>query len=919
MRSLLAYSKWVAKEEKLTLRIRANNSGDIYIPTAWYSPEGTQDCDYDWMVSIDWNTDVEYSGIGTSSSSIRVGYGLTPLSTHTVIIKPKVENYGWLRAFWYKGTSYASFLINIISDKSYKGYALSDVYTWDYFKAYQYYGCTNLINTDEELLPNTLQVIGDKYRYYEYYGCTSLVSNADERILKTVKVIWDDYRAYQYQWCTNINRIYMRAINWASVGNNYRLNQYRGVATDKKPMDIYIEWGIEEGWNWWLTDSKVKNIYVYEGLVADYQTKFSTITSSKIKKNPEWDNFEYEFIEYIGIADSNGEIRIPVGWFSTSFTQDCAYDWYVSIDGWEPEEISGTGGQTYVSVGSGLVEWSEHRIVIKPKTISWWWGRAFGFHTTWAQAYIKEFIHDSYKCYASNRLETWAHYKHGVFMGCTNLINSYEKLPTSVTTIGDYYMKECYWGCTSLKTAFWEVMHKGCSIGVDYRHSEYTGCSAMEVHQGIAWGSFNAVPSGYRELYLAGAWNNMDVYITRSLWLLTVSTNFPSTNKYSVTVAWKYTATWTFNSTSSQWTTYGYFSKDHNGTTTDFAVVSSSDYTSMGIEWTTTAEVGDLIYYRTETPWYGSGNISWAVLKLYEPLTLPINNINKVYAYVDDLYDLKTALGISSSKLAAYYYGYVCYEMKDINKYTKLLAEITPPRNTDLTLRNFDRWFAINRNMTEIAIAWLQYSIDSKGNNTVWPMYYTPTWSKVDGEKVLSGLTIKSQQVWWGSNWSGGNISYSWGYAYSRDGTLYGHYAYNGSNYDYAWEWKIGQNQWGGSQSSSWAISRNGQFLWWYRQWFKRWKSATKDVWNSSSSYESASYGTWNMEFSDDWLTLIVGNGSWSGLTQYTLASPWDTSTVVSTWKTLNIQWVIWFSYDFRYLFRFDVTTGKLYQYTYEE
>ncbi|HAH19080.1 MAG TPA: hypothetical protein DCL29_08795 [Eubacterium sp.] len=78
-------------------------------------------------------------------------------------------------------------------------------------------------------------------------------------------------------------------------------------------------------------------------------------------------------------------------------------------------------------------------------------------------------------------------------------------------------------------------------------------------------------------------------------------------------------------------------------------------------------------------------------MKLYEPLTLPINNINKVYAYVDDLYDLKTALGISSSKLAAYYYGYVCYEMKDINKYTKLLAEITPPRNTDLTLRNFDR------------------------------------------------------------------------------------------------------------------------------------------------------------------------------------------------------------------------------------
>lgn len=514
MRELLAYSQWAVIEEKLTLRIKADNNGDIYLPTAWYSSDGTQNCAYDWMVGIDGNTEVEYSGLWSSNWKIRVGYGLSPLSVHTVIIKPKEEDFGWLRAFWYKGTNIGNSLINIISDKSYKGYALSEIFTGDYYKAYQYYGCSNLINTDEELLPDTLEIIGNNYRYYEYAGCNSLVHNAEEKILKTVKVIWDNYRAYQYENCVWINKINMRAINWASVGNNYRYNQFSWMGSDRKPMDIYIEGGIEEGGEWWLVNTKVKGVYVYQGLVSDYQTKLSTITSSKIKKNAEWDNFEYEFIEYIGLADSSWKIRIPVGGYSTSFTQDCEYDWLVSIDGGEAVEITGTGGATYVSVGSGLTEGSEHRVVIKPKTVAYGWGRAFGFHTTGAQAYIKEIIHDSYKCFASNRIETGDHYKHWIFTGCTNLINSYEKLPTSVITIWDAYMSECYAGCTWLITAFYEVLHKWCTLWENYRYHMYTGCSAMEVHEWIA-GYSGTYPTNYKYEYLSGAWNNLEVYITR--------------------------------------------------------------------------------------------------------------------------------------------------------------------------------------------------------------------------------------------------------------------------------------------------------------------------------------------------------------------------------------------------------------------
>lgn len=515
MRSLLAYSQDTTIEEKLTLRIRADGSGDIYLPTAWYSADWLQGCNYDWKVSIDGNEEVVYTGIGASDGKIRVGYGLVPLSVHTVIVKPNDEEYGWLKAFWYKGTNISGSLINIISDKSYKGYAVSENNTGDYFKAYQYYGCDNLINTDEELLPDTLEVIGDYYRYYEYAGCVRLVSNAEEKILKTVKVIWDKYRAYQYQNCEGINKINMRAINWASVGNDYRKNQFDNMGSDRNPMDVYIEGWIEEGGVWWLVNSRVKNVYVYEGLVGDYQTKLWDITSSKIKKNPDRDSMEYEFIEYIALADSSWKIRIPVGWFSEEMSQDCDYDWYVSIDGWEPEEISWTWSATYVSVGSSLVEGSEHRVIIKPATISWWWGRAFGFHTTWAQTYIKELIHDSYKCFATSRLGTGDYYKYWTFLGCTNLINSYEKLPTSVTSIWDYYMKNCYGGCTWLKSAFWEVLHKWCTVGEDYRYQEYIGCTALEMHQWIAWYTGATYPTNYKYQYLSGAWNDLVVYITR--------------------------------------------------------------------------------------------------------------------------------------------------------------------------------------------------------------------------------------------------------------------------------------------------------------------------------------------------------------------------------------------------------------------
>ena len=51
MRSLLAYSNDTPIEERVTLRIRADNSGDLYVPTAWYAPDGRQVSTYYWKVT----------------------------------------------------------------------------------------------------------------------------------------------------------------------------------------------------------------------------------------------------------------------------------------------------------------------------------------------------------------------------------------------------------------------------------------------------------------------------------------------------------------------------------------------------------------------------------------------------------------------------------------------------------------------------------------------------------------------------------------------------------------------------------------------------------------------------------------------------------------------------------------------------
>ena len=921
MRWLLSYGRGTQDIERVTLRIKTNSSGDIYLPTAWYSITGTQDCPYNWYVSIDGWEDTTYAGTGSSSWAIRVWYWLRPWTIHTVTIKPVVDDFLWCRALGYKGSAYAPYLINIISDKSYKGYAFNEIFSWDYYKAYQYQWCTNLLNTDDELLPNTLEIIGSNYRAYEYAGCTSLKNNAEEKILKSVKCIWDNYRAYQYQNCTSINKIWIRAINWSSVGSNYRIGMFSWACSTANPANITIEWGICEGGSWWLVDNRVKTIKVYSWLVNDYKALLTWITSTKISANPIWDTNDYEFIEFIALADSNWEIRIPVGWFSTAGEQDCSYDWNISIDWWNAESYSWTGSNTYFSIGSWLTEGSEHRIIIKPNTVSFWWGRAFWYFGTWAEGYIKEFIHDSFKCFWATTTSTGDYYKFNAFRNCTNLINTYEKLPTTVNTIGLNFMRRCYDWCTSLTSAFWEVLHSWTTIWDNYRYQCFKWCSSLALHQWMAWYTWGTYPTNYKREMFDWAWNNLVMYITRLEKMYTDMLN-------ASTTYWTWTSTLATLTTSCvcsfSWEIYSQNS-NCSYTFTLYQNWASRLSKSLNDRWTVpfsvdlTCNSWDVISI-TASQYQSYGLIRNMKLEYTKVLWLDNSRVSRINIFVDDLYYYTGAnpwKSVSASKFRFYYFDYKPIPAPDLTKYTTLIGSYSMPTRERTNSYSYyiwwwyeyAKWFSSSKWGThDVRVPWERYILSD--GRVLWETYrirweWATNWVAID--------TWETNDYW----------TWTWG---SIDGNV------RWFNEDYKWGMSIASAY----ESSSWVVykeidwrpavaRRNEHFDWWYavfassRDWRWVWAENTKYYaptkwWTANVNVWTYSWSFTNIEFSDDWLTAYCASNFWT-ITQYNLSAPRDLNTRTSTWKTKSVNWGFALSKDYKYLYVYNWTL-TVYQYT---
>lgn len=200
----------IYKWEYIEYKMNADSNGRLYVPVWWLNWSGSYGVYYNWKVSVDGWSETSYSWTWAYNTNIILSW-YTSWTSHTIKIVPNSEDYWWARAFWWTGNSYSSYLTEVIYDSSYMWYADSATSAWDYFRANQYNGCTNLIASPEEYMPDTVTSIGTRFRQYQFYNCTSLTK---------IKwwydsSIWGNYyRYYQYNSCTSNKTIKVLSNVW---------------------------------------------------------------------------------------------------------------------------------------------------------------------------------------------------------------------------------------------------------------------------------------------------------------------------------------------------------------------------------------------------------------------------------------------------------------------------------------------------------------------------------------------------------------------------------------------------------------------------------------------------------------------------------------------------------------------------------
>lgn len=215
-----------ADREQIVFKMMADNNWDLYVPI---SNEYTSGMKYKWRISIDWWNYNNYNWDVTYRSMLNIGSWYTPLSEHTITIKPQVIEYRWAWWFNFENTNCASLLTEVLIDWSYIGYAQSETNTWSYFRLSQFYWCSNLRAVPDEYMPNTVTTIGAGFRDNQFDGCTSLVSAPKEAFSNAVTTIQQGiFRYQQYRWCTSLvsasNEAFSDSVT--DVWVNFRYQQY---------------------------------------------------------------------------------------------------------------------------------------------------------------------------------------------------------------------------------------------------------------------------------------------------------------------------------------------------------------------------------------------------------------------------------------------------------------------------------------------------------------------------------------------------------------------------------------------------------------------------------------------------------------------------------------------------------------------
>ena len=274
--------KPIYKWEYIEYKMNADSRGRLYVPVWWYWTWWYANCSYSWNVSVDWGAGTTYSWTWSSGWSITLSW-YTAGSSHIIKITPTTESYLWARAYWWQSTAWATYLTEIVYDASYMWYAVSATDTGYGFRETIYTWCSNLTNSADEYLPDTVTTIGKDFRYLEYNSCSSLTYASEESLPDSVTSIWTWFRSNQYSVCPALTEI--RWWKNLSIWNSYYRNQQFHKCTSNKTVKVISDvWYNSDDQNT-LQNDYVTSVYVPSAYLTNFKNASNNpwvwITDSK--------------------------------------------------------------------------------------------------------------------------------------------------------------------------------------------------------------------------------------------------------------------------------------------------------------------------------------------------------------------------------------------------------------------------------------------------------------------------------------------------------------------------------------------------------------------------------------------------------------------------------------------------------------
>ena len=231
-----------------------SNLNAFIVPVRGYSGTsvGAQTAPYDWK--IDYSLDnVTYTPLGTftGTGSASAGISLSSTSVPTagqyyLRIRPNsTPTFGWGKAFGFgtnntgAGVLSNKQLLREVVEMPMNACISTALYTGDFFNAYKYYGCTNLVIGEDT---GSWWIIGpgNNFNAYKYYGCTSLLSGESVRMNTNPLNVYN-FDLSKYAGCTSLvtpdetSNMTVSSITGTSVSTSFQQMKYFGCMSLVSP------------------------------------------------------------------------------------------------------------------------------------------------------------------------------------------------------------------------------------------------------------------------------------------------------------------------------------------------------------------------------------------------------------------------------------------------------------------------------------------------------------------------------------------------------------------------------------------------------------------------------------------------------------------------------------------------------------